>query len=541
MKNEVLLPEQVRTYLEEHKLQEAVTSALNGLLKSLPADPYGVLAEEFAKRAKSPPQFVGFSRQDPWQDDQLKFFVVVNIRGFPVRVHTMTLSSELFGKPDPPQVDPDAEEPVEQTEEEEPVESKIGEFMVEFGQSSLEGQSVDAFLTLHERCNHLSEFEYGADVPALTATISDHLLQASANAMNKSPLGFLQYLLTLRAHPPPPNPDGTQPPPLTLSEIHEQVRASPPLQASEDFAVWYTRWPSFTYPVFYGGAPGGCMPSKLRLCVALSPFATAPDQEPTPATEGAPEECPRLGFFKSITSVSARVNEEAGKLYQADKALAGLVVDGVNYSHVEGLKATAGCLRKAVQAAVTKEEDAYGVLIAGADEAWIAEELVYEIENGKKLNLEELVDLYADLCEDGWIKTIVQPFRLDDFSEGSVLLRSKCPDVHIAADFGSDPPHSIPKGDSGYGFAPSFAGYSAPLALRQYIDRVKGWPQESMQLVSLPENTGACPSFIEVALACSDTKQILIPKEISEEGLMKINERLDDMLWRALYPCEDDE
>jgi len=238
--------------------------------------------------------------------------------------------------------------------------------------------------------------------------------------------------------------------------------------------------------------------------------------------------------------VAQRVNEEAGKLYLAEKTLGGLVVDGVNFCHTEGLKATAGCLHKAVQASLANPDDAYGVLIAGADEAWIAEELVYELETGKKLNLEELVDLYADLCEDGWIKTIVQPFRLDDFSEGSALLRSKCPDLHVAADFGLEsPPASLPKGDA-YGYAPCFTGLSAPAALKQYLDRVKGWPQDSMQCVNLPEAAGECPSLVEVALACSDTKQIVIPKEIGEEGLVKINERLDDMLWRALYPCEDD-
>jgi hypothetical protein len=541
MKNEVLLPEQVQQYLEEHKLQEAVTSALNGLLKTLPSDPYGVLAEEFAKRAVSPPQFVGFRRQDPWQDDQLKFFIVVSIRGFPVRVHSMALSSELFGMPEPPQEGADQTEGDPQVEDAGSVQSKIGDFILEFGQAALEGQSVDAFLTLHERCNQLSEFEYGCDLPAVTAMLSDHLLQASANSMNKSPLGFLQYLLTLRIPPPPSsNPDGTM---LSLREIHEQVRASPPLRAPEDFEVWHMRWPRFTFPIYYGGGPSSCTAQKLRCCVALSPFVAVPEQEAAPAVklEGVPEQCPGLGFFRSVTTVAQRVNEEAGKLYQADKALAALVVDGINYAHTNGLKETVGSMHKAVQAAVANPEEAYGVLIAGADEAWVAEELVYELENGKKLNLEELVDFYADLCEDGWIKTIVQPFRLDDFSEGSVLLRSKCPDVHIAADFAStDPPTSLPKGDM-YGYAPSFAGLSAPAALRQYVDRVKGWPQDSMQCVCLPATAGECPSLVEVALACSDTKQIVIPKEVAEEGLLKINERLDDMLWRAVYPCEDDE
>lgn len=526
MKNEVLLPEQVRVYLKEHKLQEAVTAELNELVKTLPPDPYGVLAEEFAKRAVSPPQFVGFRRQDPWQDNQLQFFIVVSIRGFPVRVHSMTLSSDLFGKPEPPQENEDQEEPNE-PEAAEPVDDKIGEFLLEFGVNSLEGQSVDGFLTLHERCNQLSEFEYGCDLPRLTATLSDHLLQASANAMNKSPLGFLQYLLTLRAQ---------RPPDVSLREIHDQVRASPPLRAPEDFPEWHARWPAFTFPIFNGGSPGGCVPSNLRFCVALSPFATCPDQEGLiPAVEGAPQECPRLGFFKSVTIVAGRVNEEAGKLKAP--------VEGVNFAG--GLKETVGMMQKAVQASVTNPEDAYGVLIAGADEAWVAEELVYELETGKKVNLEELVDVYVDLCEDGWIKTIVQPFRLDDFSEGCALLRSKLkekesPDVHLAADFGSEsPPWSLPKGDV-YGYAPCFTGLSAPAALKQYSDRVKGWPQDSMQFVSLPDIAGECPSLVEVALACSDTKQILIPKEIGEEGLLKINERLDDMLWRALYPCEDD-
>jgi len=64
-----------------------------------------------------------------------------------------------------------------------------------------------------------------------------------------------------------------------------------------------------------------------------------------------------------MTAAANRVNEEAGKLYQAEKALAALVVDGLNYSHTDGLKAAAGFLRKAVQAGVTSSADPLSLLL----------------------------------------------------------------------------------------------------------------------------------------------------------------------------------
>merc|ERR1712048_839197 len=81
------------------------------------------------------------------------------------------------------------------------------------------------------------------------------------------------------------------------------------------------------------------------------------------------------------------------------------------------------------------DADASLVLWASADEAWAEEEGVYEIETGKKLSLEQLVDFYVDLAADGLLRMIVQPFRQEDLVEGCALLREKKPDLRLVFDF----------------------------------------------------------------------------------------------------------
>ena len=63
VRNDVLLPDAVRQYIIEHKLEKVVTSALNRVILQMPQDPYARLAEELSKSSFSVPRYA-FLRPD---------------------------------------------------------------------------------------------------------------------------------------------------------------------------------------------------------------------------------------------------------------------------------------------------------------------------------------------------------------------------------------------------------------------------------------------------------------------------------------------
>merc|ERR1740138_876567 len=120
-----------------------------------------------------------------------------------------------------------------------------------------------------------------------------------------------------------------------------------------------------------------------------------------------------------------------------------------------GLVQTMQLAQKAAEtAAGGRVEETSGVLLACGDEAWVEEEGVYEVELGKKLSLEELVDFYDELIgatEGDWLQAIVQPFRLEDAAAGCEMLHARRPKVRLLLDFGAagaGPPAAPPKGAS---------------------------------------------------------------------------------------------
>merc|ERR1719401_2360360 len=111
--------------------------------------------------------------------------------------------------------------------------------------------------------------------------------------------------------------------------------------------------------------------------------------------------------------------------------MANCVVGDVAFAPPGGLLQAVQLTKRAAEAAVGADRlaEACGVLLAAAEEAWLPQECVYEFEVGKKLTLEQLVDLYSELAEEGWIRTIVQPFRQEDAHAGCELLRARRPEL----------------------------------------------------------------------------------------------------------------
>ncbi|CAJ1366042.1 unnamed protein product, partial [Effrenium voratum] len=274
----------------------------------------------------------------------------------------------------------------------------------EFFAQSFGSLHVDGFLEIHERCT-MKDPPQEVDQEVVTLALTNQLLEAAAAAMNLDVLGFLQHVLQKVG-----------------------CEASPPLVTRGDLQLWRERWPRLAAPIFHGGAASGCC-APLKLAVAL----------PAQAAAGADPEDLR-GWLPRVTEALKAVKAEAVRGLQADKTTASLVVEGTAHALTAGIAATVQALRKAVEAAGEPAKGGSGVLKAYADEAWREEEQAYELEAGKAKTLEELVDFYAELTEDGWIATLVNPFRSADAQAGCELLKAQRPELKLLSDFGAEIP-----------------------------------------------------------------------------------------------------
>jgi len=253
-------------------------------------------------------------------------------------------------------------------------------------------------------------------------------------------------------------------------------------------------------------------------------------------------DCPPLGWVTSAVGVLRGAGAEALKILQGDKASAALAADGVPYGHPGGLaktlELTAEAFKRAGGDAAAAESS--GVLFAAAEEAWIEEEGVYEIETGKKLTLEQLVDFYAEITESGWLRMIVQPFREVDLSAGCDLLREKCPEVRLVtqpAQDAADDARSAPSGAAAYGQALRLEG-SLPEVLQRYAGTEPLWREAGGCAVCALLDAQAAkstPMILDLVIALPGTEVVCISPEVEAEDLARISASVDQTMIGALY------
>lgn len=516
-----LLPDEVQCYIREHAIDQRVTTVLNDIIKQRPADPLGHLAEELAKRSSSVPCFSAIRLDAAAPRAELRFDVVVSTRGVNARLHSFSLGEALFSPEEPKEEEegaiPEGGAAVPDEAEQQAQRRREWEAAAAFAQKFLHGAfagvSVDDFLGFHERCEGLAASPapggFVVNVPRATAVLTDELLLAAARSLDATRLEFMQRLLSRRAGP------GS----IDL--------ASPQLRAPDGLTAWRERWPRLAMPVFHGGGPSVVRAASLRCCAAFSPFVMAAGTE----EDGIPRDCPRPGWISTTLQALRELGSDAAKELQKDKASAALAVDGVAHC-VASLERTLELAQKYAEAAAGagREAETSGVLYASAEEAWLDEEGVYEIETGKKLTLEQLVDLYDQLAKTGWLRMIVQPFRQADFVAGCEQLSTKRPDLRLVVDFGEEEFPPPPKG-AAYSCALHLAE-SVPLTLERYASLALQWQEAG--------GCGRCtllgaralawaPSALVAALACREPEVILFDRDVVDTDVARLSERVDEV------------
>jgi len=567
LKKDVLLPDAVRGYLKDHKtpegltLDEAVIAALNNVLRDLPDDPFGHVAEDLAKHCWSAPRLVALRRDGASPRPELRFNVLANVRGARVCVHSFSLKGVLFpsfefpgssrleskdvaetkaAAPEPKaKADPkgkkgakDAPEPVVEdppdlvpSKEELAHLDKFATFLEDFFERQFRHKSVENFLTFHGLCADLAEAPPPAegvelDMQGATARMVDELLLAVAHSLNLSCLEFFQQLLRQASNADP----------------------SPPLCSPEDLSSWRRRWPGVAMPVVHGGGPSVIKPHNFRVLVCFSPFAMVP-----PLEDGSDSNnCPPVGWVQAAVGGCRATGAGIVKILQADKALAALVDNNKAYAHPEGLVKTIQMAKTCAEAVAGEANAAElsGVLWACAEEAWLEEQQVYEIEAEKNITLEELVDLYAELLDEetgvgDWLQMIVRPFRPEDMSIGCELLHARRPALRLIADYGDEHLPRAMKG-AAYGCAWHLSGSSAA-ALSQYAERNVTWKEAggcAKCAVLGPTAALQLPSAMDIVLACREAEVLCLDPDVDDAAVSRISVRTDEVLHRLT--CPDD-
>jgi len=525
----VLLPDEVRKYIRDHGIDVAITSVLNGVIKDMPADPMERIVCEVARHSAAPPSFLALKRDPSSPPTDLKFDLFVAARGQRVRLHLLALGSCLVpvkdgasrsaskeAEPDPAEV---ALQRLRKIGEVTRLQSFVEDFFAQaFGQSF-----VDDFLGFRSRCAGLADAPcpggFTFEVGRATATLTEELLVAATLATSTTRLEYLQQQLSKRG-----------------------ARCSPALSGPSDFATWRARWPRIAMPVFHGGGPSVLRPPALRCCAALSPFALGSAAEASPAAfRELAVNCPAMGWVASAGAALQRAAGEAVKILQADKASAALAVDGIAYGHAGGLLKTLELTQEAVKRAAGEAavHESCGVLLAAAEQAWVEGEDVYELETGKKLALEQLVDFYSVLAESGWLRMIVRPFREVDMSAGCELLRARRPELWLVADPEEDDANarSAPEGAAGYSRGLHLSG-SAAEAIDRYAELEPRWREAGGCAVCAFLDTEAAstlPSALDVAASFGQTEVLLLGPGITAAQLATLAARADEAPLRALF------
>lgn len=515
VRRDELLPDEVRSYIQVHKIDHVVTDALNNVIKHQPTDPIGHFATEIAKRASAAPRFAAVRLDVAAPRCEMRFDVVMAIRGIRVRIRSFNFAKALLREQTEGEVpDVDSHTPgsaklaVEADRQRE--EEAAANFVDQLFDKVLTNTSVYDFLSFPGRCKDLATMPppNGKNVDALGAIghLMDELLLASVQALHISVLDFLQSLLHKASH-------------VNL--------ASPPLHRGEDLVDWRKQWPRLALPIFHGGQGSSVLANSLQCLAALTPFGL----EDTSRNIEDGKLCPPLGWVADTFQRLQDIGAEAVKELQKNKETASLAVNGVAYC-AGGLQKSLQLTQKLAETVVGtgREAETYGILWAAAGETWSDEACAYEMEQGKRLKLEDLVDLYDELLASGWLQMIVNPFRLADALAGCELLRSRRPHVSLVFDFGEAVNVTVPKNDS-YGCVLHMTE-SVPTVLQRYAERAPEWHEAGCARCAVLSAEAALymPDVLVTLLACRDTDVLCLARDTTEAAISAISERADGVL-----------
>lgn len=499
VKNDVLLPHGVRNYLEKHKLDGAIATALEGVLRKMPVDPLGYIAEDLSHRSVASPSWHRIEHDGACDTTDMVFDIYVAVRGVPARMNKMNLGPSLLQDQAAGEAEPavPARDLAAQARRQRKRERLIGHLERRF-EELFGGVSIDEYLGLQQRCLvFLSEVPYIAEV---FTRLFEALLISCVWSLDTTKLEFLRRC-------------------FVQAEVPHLL--APPLRSDADLPAWRERWPRLALPVLLkkdgdkGALPAEMFrPASLAFAVAMSPFVQDAASE-TPYF-------PPFGWLSSAANAATLIGAEALKLMMAEKApsLAALTRHARKASdNVIG----AGCV----------SQETFGVMMAAAEEAWNHEEGVYELEAGRKLTLEQLVDVYAEAAEGDWLRMILQPFRAEDASVGCELLKGRVPALRLVQDLVDEESPAV-KGEA-YSRSLQMTG-SLPEVLRQYSKAADRWREAdgcARCLLVGKDNEYLLPEALDVAMTLAEVEVVFVERGLDEAQTAAATAHADDLL-RAL-------
>merc|ERR1711957_94376 len=137
---------------------------LNDVIKEMPDDPYGHLVGSLSKSCVAAPVIAELRLDRARPRRELRFDVVVSVRGARVRCHSFSLEGKLFmevpkeGEAASPPADDSALTLIERQAKQELWEEKLIAAILDFFRENFGNRSIDDFPRFHESCAGLKNF-----------------------------------------------------------------------------------------------------------------------------------------------------------------------------------------------------------------------------------------------------------------------------------------------------------------------------------------------------------------------------------------------
>jgi hypothetical protein len=483
---------ELRAYVDKHNLENFVSRAVNSVLSTKPADPWGALAAKLALFCVTKPCFKCLHAHAA--DDKFALTVVAQVRGASVRVHEFTI-------------------PIHVAEELES-QSKLGP-MFQFASilsNSLSGMEVHQVMQWYTAVRTVcgASGPWPVDMhPMIIHNLACNLLESASTISARSPLGLLQDNLA----------------------IHK-IEPSAVLEGCGDLDVWDENgWIKLCFTILQSG-DGSRVAAPVSVALvtdlrAYTHFDGAEFREKEVRLECMEDFCPALNC---IHLCSRFVDIVAQKIAAERK----LDWPGPVMTFADPLKVSLQKISAAVQSMGTGS-DHIGVMVnAGGALCYDSENCVYQFDSGVEIERTDIVSYWVDLCntfKGNFITALISPLEPGD-TDGYSSLRSQLPHVDILI----EATHSYGCGDAvSYGAAPfglsacSTEGYDI---VQESLILKPGVEYSNMAWI-FDDFAMTTKMSLDFAMSFGGMKYLVLPSSNPDDATT-LNARMFEMIMRAV-------